>query len=325
MSDIIGDLRADILSYVSPRSAQTETGASQVYGCGAEAIFRLRGEPVTDPRIGWSALVGNGVHAELAVIRAAVRPGVLCEQRFTFKNVPATVDYIDPAQQLLVDYKTKDDAGAIAGVRKNGPRPAQVGQLQLGMAAAREAGIDVRRAALLFLPRSGDDIDSAYVWGPVDYDEQAAIDAAAWSADVDTLAADPGTDPRDHRGKPAFWCYQYCPFARSCRGEPLPEPVLDAEIEAVAAQYHEADVTAKAAKAQMEELRPALLGLSGEAGAYKVSTTGGNEKTDERIDVDILAAWWEFAKPGVPLPVVTESGFTARRLTVKPAKKAAAA
>lgn len=324
MSDILGDLQADILAYVSPRSAQTETGASQVYGCIAEAIYRLRGEPVTDQRIGWSALVGNGIHAQLAEIRAATRPGVLCEQRFTFKNVPATVDYIDPAQHLLVDYKSKDDAGAIAAVRKNGPYPAQVAQLQLGMAAAREAGIDVDRAALLFLPRAGDDIDGAYVWGPVEYDEQAAIAAAEWSADVDALAADPDTDPRDHRGKPAFWCYQYCPYARTCRGEPLPEPALDAGIEAVAADYHAADLTAKAAKAQMEELRPALFGLSGQAGAFKISTTGGNPKTDERIDVDTLAGWWNFANPDVPLPMVTEETVTARRLTVKPAKKTGA-
>lgn len=322
---ILNDLQADILAYVSPRSAQTETGASQVYGCVAEAIYRLRGEPATDPRIGWSALVGNSIHAQLAEIRAAVRPGVLCEQRFVFKNVPATVDYIDPAQKLLVDYKTKDDAGAIAAVRKNGPRPAQVAQLQLGMAAAREAGIDVERAALLFLPRAGDDIDTAYVWGPVEFDEQAAVEAAAWSADVDTAAADPETDPRDHRGKPAFWCYQYCPFAQACRGEPLAEPDLDAEVASVAEQYHEADLTAKAAKAEMEQLRPALLGLSGQAGAYRISTTGGNAKTDERVDVGALTGWWKFVNGDVPLPMVTEDTFTSRRLTVKPAKKAGAA
>lgn len=320
MSDILGDLCADILAYVSPRSAQTETGASQVYGCTAEAVYRLRGEPATDARIGWSALVGNGIHAQLAEIRAAARPGVLCEQRFTFKNVPATVDYIDPAQRLLVDYKTKDDAGAIAAVRRDGPKPAQIAQIQLGMAAAREAGIEVDRGALLFLPRSGDSIDDAYVFGPVDYDEQAAIDAAAWSADVDTLAADPDTDPRDHRGKPAFWCYQYCPYVRACRGEALPEPVLDDETATIAARYHDADMTAKAAKARMEELRPALLGLSGQAGAYKISTTGGNPKTEEHPDLDALIGWWKFANPDVPVPVITEETFTSRRLTVKAVK-----
>lgn len=321
--DILGDLRADILAYVSPRSAQTETGASQVYGCTAEAVYRLRGESATDPRIGWAALVGNGIHAQLAEIRAAVRPGVLCEQRYVFKNVPCTVDYIDPAQRLLADYKTKDDAGAIEAVRKHGPRTAQIAQLQLGMAAAREAGIDVDRAALVYLPRSGDSIDAAYVWGPIDYDEQAALEAAAWVADVDTLAADPATDPRDHRGMPAFWCHAYCQFSRACRGEPLPEPVLDAEVEQVAAQFHEADLTAKAAKAEMEELRPGLLGLTGVAGAYKISTIGGNAKTSERPDVDALTGWWEFTNPGVPVPVVVEETITSQRLTVKPAPKPA--
>ena len=294
-----------------------------MYGCTAEAIYRLRKEPVTDPRIGWSALVGNGIHAELATIRAAVRPGVLCEQRFVFKNVPCTVDYIDPAQRLMVDYKSKDDAGAIEAVRKHGPRPAQVAQLQLGMAAARETGVSVDRAALLFLPRSGDTIDGAYVWGPIEFDEQAALDAAAWAADVDTLAADPGTDPRDHRGKPAFWCYQFCAYARACRGEPLPEPALDAEVEQVAAQFHEADLTAKAAKSQMEELRPGLLGLTGVGRRLRISTTGGNPKTNERPDVDALTGWWEFANPGVPVPVITEETITAQRLTVKPAPKPA--
>jgi hypothetical protein len=318
VNDILGDLRADILAYVSPRSAQTATGASQVYGCIAQAVFRLRGEPVTDPRIGWPALVGNGIHAQLAAIRAAVRPGVICEQQFTFKNVPCTVDYIDPAQRLLLDYKTRNDADAIAVIRQDGPAPAQVAQIQLGMGAARAAGISVDRGGLVFLPRAGDSIDDAYVWGPVDYDEDAALEAAAWSADVDTLAADPGTDPRDHRGKPAFWCYQYCPYARACRGEPAPDPVLSDEVEPIAADYHHAARAEKAAKARMRELRPALLGLSGQAGAYKIITSGGRPKTTERVDVDSLIGWWKFANPGMPVPTVTEETVTTQRLTVRP-------
>src|SRR4051812_39855921 len=95
LADFIGDLTA--YEAASPRALQTETGASQVYGCIAEAIYRLRGTEGTE-RLSWPAVGGKALHAYIAEARAKVRDDIICEQRFVYKNVPASVDCLLPTQ-----------------------------------------------------------------------------------------------------------------------------------------------------------------------------------------------------------------------------------
>lgn len=294
---ILADLRHDIETYIreqKPRGLQVETGASQLYGCVAEAIFRLRGEPSQEP-LSWDAEVGTAIHEYLATVRPKVRDGMIVEQRFVFRNVPATVDCLIPAEQILIDYKSDKDADDILGVPVAG-KPKWRGQLMVGAAGAREAGYDVRYVAIVLLPRSGD-LDDARVLGPWEYDEAEAVAATEWAADADTLALDPDVDPRDHRGMPAFWCRAYCGYAKSCRGELSELPDLD-ELAPVAADYFAALQAEKDGKARKKELAPLLLGAKGRAGEFTVTTVhnGGQES----LDTDALVEAWQFLYDSEP-------------------------
>lgn len=305
MNPTADSIRADLIADVTlaasttPRSLQVETGASQLFGCVAEGIYRLRGvEPAA--RVSWAAEVGSAIHARLAEHRTRVRPGVIVETSFTFKGVPATVDYLDPDQAILLDYKTVDSPGDVRSHVKDGVEQEWWAQLHLGACAAQEAGYRVEQVAIVLLPRSGD-LDDAAVLGPWEVDETVALEAAAWAGDLDTAAADAGVDPREHRGQPAWWCRAFCGFASVCRGEEeLPEL---GELAPVAAEFFAATQARDEGEATRARLRPLLLGARGRAGDYQVTTSGGNEKPAQETDQVELEAWWRLSQPGRPLPV----------------------
>lgn len=309
-AQILTDLRHDLETYIrghKPRGMQVETGASQLYGCIAEAIFRLRNTPSEEP-LSWDAEVGTAVHEFLATVRPKVRDGVIVEQRFVFRNVPATVDYIE--QPLLIDYKTDKDADDIVSVVEE--KPKWRAQVMLGAAAAREAGYQVEYVAIVLLPRSGD-LDDAKVFGPWPYDEAEAVEAAAWAADVDSLAADPDVDPRDHRGMPAFWCWSYCGFAKACRGERPDVPEV-AELEPIAADYFEAQQAEKAAAERKKLLAPHLLAVRdmpdrrAKAGAFNVTAVRNGGRTGP--DIEALTELWRFVHgPDAEPPTKRGAGF----------------
>lgn len=291
---ILADLRHDLETYIrehKPRGQQVETGASQLYGCIAEGIFRLRGEPSQEP-LSWDAEVGTAVHEYLATVRPKVRDGVTVERRFVFRNVPATVDYID--LPVLIDYKTDKDADDILGLTEE--KPKWRAQVMLGAAGAREAGYQVEYVAIVVLPRSGD-LSDAKVFGPWPYDEAEAVAAAAWAGDVDSLAADPDVDPRDHRGMPAFWCWSYCGFAKACRGERPDAPDMD-ELAPIAEDYDDAMRAEKAAVARKKLLAPHLLVVrdlpdrTGIAGDFKVTAVRNGGRSGP--DVEAYEELWRF-------------------------------
>jgi hypothetical protein len=310
-ASILGDLRRDLESYIrehKPRGQQVETGASQLYGCVAEAVFRLRGTPSDEP-LSWDAEVGTSVHEYLATVRPKVRDGLVVEQRFVFRNVPATVDVIDGP--TLIDYKTDKDADDILALTEE--KPKWRAQVMIGAGGAREAGYPVEYVAIVVLPRSGS-LDDTVVFGPWPYDEAEAVAAAEWAADIDTLVADPDVDPRDHRGMPAFWCYSYCGFASTCRGE-RPEQADLAELAPVAADYYGAVQAEKAAKARKKILAPHLLGMKGRAGDFTVTTVHNSGR--EVLDTDRLTEAWRFLHDTAP-PTTRSAPFDYP--LVKPAK-----
>lgn len=315
-------IRADFLTDVntfeaeSPRSQQVETGASQLYGCVAEAIYRLRGTELDVQDASWAAVVGKAIHGYLEEARAKVRTGVIPERRFVYRNVPATVDYIDPAQHLLIDYKSKETAAEIADLLEAGERPSWRGQVMLGAAAAREAGYRIDHVAIVVLPRNGN-LDDVAVLGPWEFDEQEALEAAMWANQVDDLAADPDIDPRDHRGQPYFFCRAYCPFFSKCRGEE-PAPVELDDLAAPGEAYREAQDSRDAAVKRMEALRPVLFGAKGRAGRVTISTSQASSKDVEVEDVDAMRELALFVNGEVPTKTVSRS--TSARLTVKWAK-----
>lgn len=309
--ELIRELHADLLAAEQnrPRSQQVETGASQALGCRAEAMFRLRGTPETDPRLSWEAYVGSAVHDRLDQARAD-DARYITETRFHYRGVPCTVDLlIDTATKTLCDYKTRNSPADFP----NEPKASWLAQVNLGAMAAREAGIDVAQVAIICLPRSGG--FEPELFGPYPVDPTVADQAADRVAEMDELAAS-DADPRDYRDERPAFCRSYCGFVTTCRGEPQPEQPLDESIAADAAEYDAARVERDKAQARMSEAREVLLGLSGRAGDWSITTTGGRDKTDHVEDTEQLRDLWRWLYDTEP-PTREQAKTTPTRLTVK--------
>jgi len=312
MADLIADLAADLLAFEAsrPRAMQVETGASQVGGCRAETVFRLRGTPQSDPRISWQAWVGNAIHERLAAVRGS-DPRYLCEQRFTYRGIPATVDSVDLEAKIVVDFKSKDSVDDFP----DAPKPEWLTQVNLGAAGANAAGVEVTHVAVIVLPRAGE--FEAQLFGPYPVDVTLADAAVEWVEETNLLATLPDheLDLAPLRDEPPMFCARYCPYVTACRGVPDPLQPLDADVAAVAAEYDAARIERDRAKARMEQLRGSLVGLKGQAGEWRINTAGGREKTEQVEDTDQIRDWWKFVNGD--LPTIERTTRTNISLTVK--------
>jgi len=312
VTDLIADLAADLLAFETsrPRAMQVETGASQVGGCRAETVFRLRGTPQSDPRISWQAWVGNAIHERLALVRGS-NPRYLCEQRFTYEGVPATVDLVDMEAKTVVDYKSKDSADDFPAE----PKPEWLTQVNLGAAGANAAGVEVTHVAVIVLPRAGE--HEPQMFGPYPVDIALAYAAVEWVDETNRLATLPDheLDLTVLRDEPPMFCARYCPYVTTCRGGPDPTQPLDAAVAAVAAEYDAARTERDRAEARMKQLRGSLVGLKGQAGEWRINTAGGREKTEQVEDTDQIRDWWKFVNGD--LPTIERTTRTNVSLTVK--------
>jgi len=312
VTDLIAELAADLLAFETsrPRAMQVETGASQVGGCRAETVFRLRGTPQSDLRISWQAWVGNAIHERLALVRGS-DPRYLCEQRFTYKGVPATVDLVDMEAKTVVDYKSKDSADDFP----TEPRPEWLTQVNLGAAGANAAGVEVTHVAVIVLPRAGE--FEPQMFGPYPVDIALAYAAVEWVDETNRLATLPDheLDLTVLRDEPPMFCARYCPYVTTCRGVPDPTQPLDADVATAAAEYDAARTERDRAEARMKELRGSLVGLKGQAGEWRINTSGGREKTEQVEDTDQIRDWWKFVNGD--LPTVERTTRTNVSLTVK--------
>lgn len=323
----LDDVKTELLTYeqTKPRSLQVESGASQVYGCRAESLFRLTGVSESDPRMSWEAEVGSAVHA---LLESVAGPGVIPERRVTYKGIPCTVDRF--SKKRVTDYKTKNSAGDIAKVQKWGPVERHRGQVHLGAAAMIEAGEEVTHVELLYLPRSGN-LDGAFLWSEP-FDREVADAAADWliaeMLRAEAMASEgiPALDEinrADLRDEDEFFCYTYCPFASVCRGERPPEPKLDSIAETAAAKHLAGKALVEEGEAQIAEVRRYLLGLTGDTVHYRVVTSGGNTLVKDVEDIEALRKAWRFLYPDEKLPTTPKETTSSVRLTVKPRKESA--
>jgi hypothetical protein len=293
-----------------PRSLQVEIGASGLYGCRAASVLRLNGVPETDGSLRWDALVGTAIHG---VAEAAAPKTVLVEQRFTFEGVTATIDRYDPGTATLTDAKTKEDAAAVAKVRKYGPDERHVAQVMLGAAALQDAGYDVERVEILYLPRVGNPREDGYLWSATP-DREQAVAAAEWAREVTEEAAARAEMPVEEqvyglRDELPSFCFAYCPFVTACRGTSAPPVEVDPLIEATVREYLEADAQEKDAAARKAAARRFLEPYQSLPG---LRWQGGNAKSVEELDLDRMLEDYR-ALIGEP-PTRTVEKVTARSL-----------
>lgn len=186
-----GQLRDELTDIIrwadrrSPRSQQTEIGASEIGGeCLRRIGYRLADIPPantgTDP---WPAIVGTAVHSwlEKAMRRweADRREGRWHTEMTVHPSdaVMGHTDLYDAPNAAVIDYKTVGTE-KMQAIRKHGDEAIPADNKQqvhlYGLGHVR-AGRPVRRVALVFLPRGGW-LSGMYVWSAA-YD-QAVAEAA---------------------------------------------------------------------------------------------------------------------------------------------------
>jgi hypothetical protein len=239
MTDFLTDLRADLQRWDAefwPRSQQTATGGSDLFGCRAERVLRLNGVPYSEPDWGWQAFVGSAIDDRIGRQRQQLHPGLLTQHRTTYRNVPFTIDEFDPVDAALSDWKSKDTAAKCATAARN-VTDRQRAQIHGGAAGLRAEGWTVRKVRLVFVPRAGDLSGAAVFEEP--FSQAWADRGAEWAAEVGALAESVG--PRLAAGdlsvldglrdeNPRF-CHRYCAYAGLCRGTPATEWAQDVQVE----------------------------------------------------------------------------------------------
>jgi hypothetical protein len=306
----------------SPRGQQIESGASQTFSCRAETQLRLAGVPKSNPRVGLRAIVGTAVHSYLEKIVPRFDDSVLSEQKYLYRGTPATVDLIVSPE--LWDYKTttKDK---LAAIRRDGPTARQRGQIHLGAAAAREAGVVVEHVGLLFIPVDSNDLDDIWAWSEP-FSQDLADQAADFHQEQRELAeanreAGGVPDLNGLRDEPTHFCEAFCAWVDICRGPSRTPVATDPALIDLAQRYMTAKIEADEAYARVryykEQLQqaPAMV-----VDGYKLAWSGGNAKSETVVDIEELKRSFEMLVG--PLPTTELETFTARQFRMTKARRA---
>lgn len=302
----------------SPRAQQVESGASQTFGCRAESLLRLTDVPQSNPRVGLAAVMGKAIHAYLETVLT----DALTEQRYVYRDVPATVDVIFTERKALRDFKSTTN-DKLAAIVKDGPKPSHRGQIHLGAAAAIEAGVEVETVGLIYIPRDSNNLDDMWEWSEP-FSRERADQAADWHAEQRAMAQthDPARalNLDGLRDEPLYFCEQFCGYVDICRGPDRAVEADDPELVEVAQKFLAAKLEADDAYARkrhyQEQLRdvPPLL-----VDGYKLAWSGGNPKSETVVDVEELTSAFEMLVG--PVPMTTVETTTARSFRVTKPRK----
>lgn len=262
LDDIKEEIRADLIAVnrARPRSKQVHTGASQIHGCRAATVLRLNGAP-EQRGVGWKAEVGTAIDRTIGAVRKQRRPWVLDQLSLTYRGVPATIDELDPRAKRITDWKSKNDAHAIAEIADGeGFTDTYRAQVHLGAAAAIEAGYEVETVQLCYIPRNGEWED---VWVFAEpFNREIADSAVEYVNETDALSLERGGMPwrwqaEGLRDQPPTWCYAFCGFYPVCRGEEPPTEV-DAFTKKSVREYLDIKARMDQDKARLKVLAEAL-------------------------------------------------------------------
>jgi hypothetical protein len=218
----------------APRSKQVVIGPSEIgTECTRRLAYKLLDWEKANEQAGgnWSAQVGTAIHAHLADIFRK-REGYEVEQKVQIRgNLSGTVDLFDVKRGIVLDWKTTGSTG-LSRYRKEGATQAQIIQIQLYGYGKRQAGFEVNKVALCYLPTSGS-IDDMHL-EMFDYDESIALRALDRLDNIYTLLSQ-----LDVENNPQVWSLipaepnrlcNYCPYfqpfskdlSKACNGETVP-------------------------------------------------------------------------------------------------------
>jgi Domain of unknown function DUF83 len=281
------------------RSKQTVVGVSALGDCRAKVWHIHNKTKPTNETYKLAAIMGTAIHSSIE--KALTKSGGLIEHRIEAKDglPPATIDYFDPTDGSVVDWKTTKKSGLAYF-----PSRQQRWQVQVyGYLMAKE-GFEVNTVNLVAIARDGDERD--IVWHSEPYNETVALEALAW---LEAVKAEPFAPAPE---KDATFCAQYCPyFGQTCGGIskelPAGEPISDPIATQAALDYKNISQQIKDLTDLKESARTALEGVNGVTfDGIKVSWSSS---TTNVVDKEAI----EKALGSVP----TKQGATSERLTVK--------
>ena len=167
---------------LNPRNSQVNIGPSEIGNqCDRQIGYRVAGIPhVNTSTDSWPATVGTSVHTWLEAAMQQWVKYVGTQEWFT-ETTLSVVDGVDghsdlywATEQTVIDWKTKGP-DVLRKIIKHGPLIGEVIQAQIYGYGFEQAGIPVKRVALVYLSRSGW-LKDMYVWHAA-YDRSIAVNA----------------------------------------------------------------------------------------------------------------------------------------------------
>lgn len=292
-----------------PRTKQIAIGVSSLGDCRRKVWHMNRGDVGTGQGTRLPAIMGTAIHSAIEAAflngipgRAALDQPML-EHRVEIAGLPpATIDYYDPLEMEVVDWKTIKKNGIPYFVSKQ-----KRWQVQVYGYLLEQAGFPVRTVSLVGIPRDGNENDIIVHSEP--YNEQIALEALKWLADVQE-SVEPPAPERDANS----WCKNYCSyFGELCPGKDKDlsgSPIVDEVISNSITKYKQLSVQIKDLTAKKDSVKENLEGVAGiTLDGIKVSWTEMAGRTSP--DLDAIAKLLD----GQEIPM--KQGAPSLRLNVK--------
>lgn len=292
-----------------PRSLQTAIGVSSLGDCSRKVWHMTQGHKGENPTSRLASIMGTAIHAAIESAFANGIPGradadqPMLEKRVEVEGLPpATIDYYDPLEAEVVDWKTIKLSGRDYFVSKQ-----KRWQVQVYGYLLEQSGFPVRTVSLVGIPRDGSEKDIIIHSEP--YSSEIALEALAWLDNIRALEAAPAPER-----EPNSFCKSYCSFyGELCQGiskDLSGDPITDEAASKAAKRYVEISVELKKLEAEKDAAKAALEGQQGiTMDGIKVSWSEiAGRKTP---DMDQLASL--LGKDFVPM----KQGDPTQRLTVK--------
>ncbi|MFG2618050.1 hypothetical protein ACGFXC_10520 [Streptomyces sp. NPDC048507] len=215
----------------SDRSRQRAIGPSEVGDdCARRLRYKVIGTPpVRQDQDSWAAILGTSAHLWIAEVfrqrnRTLGRERYLIEHRVTVRpGMTGQVDLYDKATATAYDWKLVGPE-TLRSYGTQGPPNRYLVQGQLYGRGLQNEGLEVRKIAIVVLPRAAKIRDKAQIWSYAP--DQDVVDASL--ARLDEIAGLPAGTPMDVIPATAQSECRWCPWfdpghaveadERGCRG-----------------------------------------------------------------------------------------------------------
>lgn len=259
------------------RSQQVEIGVSQIGGCRKQVWLQLQDAERTNDTLKLPALMGTAIHKMIEEALAADWNEYQMEREVEYDGLMGHIDLYVPSIGAVVDWKTTK--------LKNldyFPSKQQRWQVHLYAFLLSKNGETPKTVTLVGIPRDGDERHIKI--HTENYDEQMAMDALLWLADVKQSTEAPA--PERHA---AQFCQHYCPyFGDICTGkgkEVNTETITDEVVIGAVDKYLEISAEIKTLEDKKDGIKALLENVDGvtpSGVAVKWSQVAGRSSIDEQ-------------------------------------------